>query len=299
VTQLVDAATEADHVRPLSEHVMLHLRYGGDEPVRNVLLHVDGKLVAYAHLDVTDLVEGASAELVVHPDHRRKGYGRALVSRLLEESPDGRLRLWSHGAHPAALWLARAMGFQRSRALWQMRRSLYAHIPDPKLPEGVHIRSFDPDRDVATWVELNARAFAGHPEQGRWTADDLRKRLAEPWFDPKGFFLAERVTGPQPRLVGFHWTKVHGGRPDAEGHGHEPIGEVYIVGVDPAEQGSGLGTALTVVGLHYLRGRGLSQVMLYVDESNTSAIQLYQRLGFTHWDTDLMFSHPMRRRLAS
>jgi mycothiol synthase len=291
VMQLVDAATGADGVHPLSEHVMLHLRYGGDEPVRNVLLHADGGLAAYAHLDITDQVEGASAELVVHPDQRRKGYGRALVTRLLAESPDGRLRLWSHGAHPAAVWLARAMGFERVRALWQMRRSLYAQIPPATLPEGVRIRTFEPGRDEAAWVDLNARAFADHPEQGRWTVVDLRRRLAEPWFDPSGFFLAERVDAPRPRLVGFHWTKVHGGHAGPEDHGHDPIGEVYVVGVDPGEQGTGLGTALTVVGLHHLRSRGLAQAMLYVDESNTAAIRLYQRLGFTVWNTDLLFSH--------
>jgi mycothiol synthase len=288
VMQLVDAATEADQVRPLSEHVMLHLRYGGDEPVRTLLLHAGDALAAYAHLDVTDLVEGASAELVVHPDHRNAGYGRALVARLLAESPDGRLRLWSHGAHPAAARLAKAMGFERSRALWQMRRSLYAPIPAASVPAGVRIRAFDRGRDDAAWVELNARVFAGHAEQGRWTIADLGRRLDEPWFDPEGFLLAERAPA---RLVGFHWTKVHGGQASPDSHGHEPMGEVYVLGVDPAERGTGLGTALTLLGLHHLRSRGLPQAMLYVDESNAPAIRLYQRLGFTHWDTDVMFSH--------
>jgi mycothiol synthase len=296
VTALVDAATLADGVRPLSEHVMLHLRYGGDEPARNLLLHsADHALVAYAHLDVTDRVEGASAELVVHPGHRRAGHGRALAERLLQESPDGRLRLWSHGAHPAAAQLAHTMGFQRTRALWQMRRSLYAPLPAATVPAGVRIRTFVPGQDDDAWVKLNAGAFADHPEQGQWTVADLHRRLAEPWFDPDGFFLAERGVVPGTRLVGFHWTKVHGGAAGHGGqlveHGHEPIGEVYVVGVDPAEQGSGLGTALTAVGLHHLRSRGLPEAMLYVDESNVPAIRVYQRLGFTHWGTDLMFSN--------
>jgi len=301
VRALVDAATETDRVSPLSEHVMLHLRYGGDEPVRNLLLHtLDGVLAGYAHLDVTDLVEGASAELVIHPGHRGAGHGRALTARLLEESPDGRLRLWSHGAHPAAARLARTMGFERSRALWQMRRSLYAPLPEAATPEGVRIRTFRPGQDEDSWVELNARAFADHAEQGRWTVTDLRRRMAEPWFDPDGFFLAERGDGASARTVGFHWTKVHGGQaadgdPDAHEHGHEPIGEVYVVGVDPDEQGGGLGTALTVVGLQHLRSRGLPEAMLYVDESNTAAIRVYQRIGFTHWATDLMFSLPLPR----
>jgi mycothiol synthase len=301
VAAVVEAATEADGVRPLSEHVMLHLRYGGDEQVRNVLVFVSGpaappagSLAAYGHLDVTDEVEGASAEIVVHPAYRRQGLGRRLLQATLAETPDGRLRLWAHGGHPAAAALADAEGFRLSRSLWQMRRSLYAALPSPVLPDGVELRTFEPGRDDEEWVRVNAAAFRGHPEQGNWTVDDLHRRIREPWFDPAGFFLAER----DGRLVGFHWTKVHGGdgphHPDGphahEGHGHEPIGEVYVVGVDPGERGTGLGRALTLTGLRHLRHLGLPDAMLYVDADNTSAIGLYTSLGFTRWETDVMFS---------
>ena len=308
VSDLVEAATEADGVRPLSEHVMLHLRYGGDRPVRNVLVYVDSDLAAYGHLDVTDEVEGASAEVVVHPAHRGEGLGHLLVQTTLDETPDGRLRLWAHGGHPGAAALASAMGFTLSRSLWQMRRSLHAPLPVVAVPDGVTVRTFRPGHDDDDWVRVNAAAFRDHPEQGRWTVDDLHRRVAEPWFDPEGFFLAHRGD----RLVGFHWTKVHGGDahgpggaalidggdahadvdgPHAhEGHGHDPIGEVYVVGVDPAEAGTGLGKALTVLGLRHLRHRGLPSAMLFVDADNEPAIGLYTKLGFTRWETDVMFS---------
>jgi mycothiol synthase len=293
VSALVEAATEADGVRPLSEHVMLHLRYGGDQAARNVLLYQDGELAAYAHLDVTDVVAGASAEVVVHPEHRRHGLGRTLVEATVAETPDGRLRLWSHGEHPGAAALARSLGFERSRALWQMRRSLFAPLARPVLPPGVTVRAFRPGADDEAWVALNALAFRGHPEQGQWSIEDLHLRMQEPWFDAAGFFLAER----DGRLVGFHWTKVHGGgqhhleRPD---HGHAPIGEVYVLGVDPAEQGTGLGKALTLAGLRHLRQRGLHEAMLFVEADNQAAIRLYSGLGFTRWETDVMFSRDSR-----
>jgi mycothiol synthase len=209
-----------------------------------------------------------------------------MLHRMLVETSPGILRLWAHGEHPAAAALAGAMGFVRARCLWQMRRSLSSALQEPALPPGVTVRTFEPGRDDEAWVALNARAFAGHPEQGSWTVEDLRRRMCEPWFDPAGFFLAERDN----HLVGFHWTKVHGNGA-GDGHGHEPIGEVYVVGVDPAEQGNGLGSALTAIGLSYLRARGLPQAMLYVDESNTAAIKVYERLGFTHWETDVMYRH--------
>lgn len=292
VRRLIDAATDADGVRPLSEHVSLHLRYGGDAETHHALVRApDGSLAGYAHLDVTDAVAGASAELVVHPQQRRRGYGRALVERLLAEAPEGRMRLWAHGEHTDAAQLAAALGFTRVRALLQLRRSLYAPLPAANLPASTTVRTFDPGRDAAEWVALNAAAFAGHPEQGEWTLEDLQRRMREPWFDPAGFFLAER----SGRLVGFHWTKVHGGTGPSEpagrrdGHGHDPLGEVYVVGVHPQARGAGLGRALTVIGLAHLRSLGLPAVMLYVEEESTAAIRVYEGLGFTRWDTDVVY----------
>jgi mycothiol synthase len=286
VTRLVDAVTSNDGVRPLSEHVMLHLRYGGDTPARNFLLRDDGALVGYAHLDTTDTVEGASAELAVHPDHRGQGNGRRLVEALIDNVDGNRsLRLWSHGAQSGAAELARSMGFKRERVLWQMRRSLFAPVPEPAWPDGVTVRTFVGGQDEEAWLEVNNRAFANHPDQGTWTLDDLRMREQEPWFDPSGFFLAES----DGRLVGFHWTKVHGAHEDQHDHAHEPMGEVYVVGVDPSMQGRRLGPALTLRGLQHLRSLGLSQVMLYVDEVNTNAIRTYERLGFAKWDVDVCF----------
>jgi mycothiol synthase len=286
--RLVDTATDADGVSPLSEHVLLHLRYGGDSRARNVLLTTDGVLTGYAHLDPTDPVEGPSGEFVIDPGHRGQGQGLAVVRALLAEAGGRPLRLWAHGDSPAATRLAAAAGFERIRSLWQMQRSLHAPLDEPHYADGVTVRTFVVGQDEEAWVDLNRRAFARHPEQGAWTRADLALREREPWFDPDGFFLAER----DGRLVGFHWTKIHGDAGSPPGHGHDTIGEVYVVGVDPGQRGNGLGRALTLTGLRYLRSRGLATVMLYVDEANTAAIRLYESLGFAHHSTDVMFRHP-------
>jgi mycothiol synthase len=265
---------------------VLHLRHGGDADVRHLLVHAGDEIVGYAHVDVTDRVAGSSAEMAVHPAHRRRGIGRALVEAALDESPDGRLRLWAHGEHPASTALAHRLGFERARVLFQMRRSLFADVTAPELPDTVRIRPFRVGRDEAAWTRVNARAFADHPDQGSWTERDLQLRQAEPWFDPDGFLLAERRS--DGALLGFHWTKIHGH--DDNGQAHDPVGEVYVLGVDPDAQGMRLGPALTLAGLRYLRGRGLAQAMLYVDESNTRAVRLYEGLGFTRWSTDVCFA---------
>ncbi|MBP2705012.1 mycothiol synthase [Microbispora sp. RL4-1S] len=276
VLAVADAATDADGVRPLNEQAMLHLRHGGGPGVRALVLRDDGAAVGFAQLGAS--ADGPSGELVIHPGYRRRGLGRRLLEAVLEES-GGHVRLWAHGDHPGAAGLARALGLDRARALWRMRRPLTDPLPAAPLPGGVRLRAFEPGRDEEAWLTLNALAFATHPEQGAWTIDDLKQREREPWFDSAGFLLAVRGDA----LAGFHWTKVH------EGEAGGPIGEVYVVGVAPGERGSGLGRALTLAGLAHLRSRGLAQVMLYVDEENTPAIRLYESLGFTHWDTDVMY----------
>ena len=285
VSSLIQRITDHDGMRPVSEHVWLHLKEGGDPQGQHLVASdPDGHVVGYAHLDVTDLVEGPSAEVAVDPEHRRLGLGRALVERLISLSADGRLRLWAHGEQAGATELATGMGFTYARVLWQMRRSLFAPLPRPHLPPGVELRPFQVGHDEQAWLDLNAKAFVALPDQGGWTLADLERRLREPWFSANGFLMAWAGAD----LVGFHWTKVHGDGTERR-HSHNAIGEVYVVGVDPARRGTGLGRALTLAGLHHLRSLDLSQAMLYVDASNTAAISLYEGLGFARWDTDVLF----------
>jgi len=285
VRDLVHTVAGADGVGPLSEHVMLHLPRGGDSDVRHLLVRGDDELLGYAHLDTTDAVAGPSAELAVRPGARGRGIGRALVTELLRQSPHGRLRLWAHGEHPSSAALAKAMGFSCSRVLWQLRRPMDAPLPPYLLPEGVTVRTFVVGQDEQAWTDLNNRVFVDHPDQGSWSLAEVRLREQEGWFDPAGFFLACRGE----EIVGFHWTKVHGGHRGSD-HDHPAIGEVYIVGVDPSEQGRGLGPALTLLGLHHLQATGLDSVLLYVDEANTNAIRVYERIGFSRHSTDICWS---------
>ena len=265
VLALATAAEQADGVYPLSEDVVLRMRNGGG---RHLLAYRDDTLTGYAHLD-------DSGELVVHPAHRRQGHG----TELLAAAGDGPLAFWAHGDLAEAF--AARNGFTRARVLWQMRRPLTDPLPEVPLPDGVTLRGFRPGHDERSWLEVNARAFAHHPEQGRWTIDDLRLREAERWFDPAGFLLAVDI---QDTLLGYHWTTVH---PPAGGD--PALGEIYVLGVDPGGHRRGLGAALSVAGLRHLADAGLTQAMLYVDESNGAAVALYRKLGFEIHQADVNY----------
>ncbi|MEV5318704.1 mycothiol synthase [Streptomyces sp. NPDC052687] len=276
VLDLLAQAARVDGRQAVSEQGRLQLRGGEREGVSHLLLTSGGELVGYAQLEDTDPVEAPAAELVVHPSHRGHGHGRALGTALLAASGK-RLRVWAHGGHSAARHLAQVLGLTLFRELRQMRRPLSGFdLPEPVLPAGVTVRTFVPGQDDAAWLAVNAAAFAHHPEQGSLTQRDLDDRKAEPWFEPAGFFLAERAG----ELVGFHWTKTHA---------EEQLGEVYVVGVAPGAQGGGLGKALTLIGLRHLAAQGLPTAMLYVDADNKAAVSVYEGLGFTTYETDLMY----------
>lgn len=287
VMQLAFAAAAIDEMAPLSEHVLIHLHHGGDDADEHLVATSDsGKIIGYLHMDQTDAVSGSVVEVVVHPEFRRNGVGRALVESAISKSNDPRMRLWAHGELTSAYTLAEKLGFAKTRELWQMRRSLFAPLPKATDASGITIRAFKVGEDETEWLSLNAKVFADHPEQGRMSAQDLAVRMSEQWFDPAGFLVATQNQSGSEVMVGFHWTKVHGG---AGSHGHSEIGEIYVLGVSPDLRGTGLAKLLSIRGLEHLRSKGLPAAMLYVDADNTAAISLYEALGFAHWDTDVMF----------
>lgn len=267
---LVEKAAAHDGASAINEQALLTLRHDADSATTYAVVGADHSFIGFA------LVSAGTAELVVDPEHRRQGIGTALLERVLANHGEP-LGIWSHNEHPGAEALATRHSLHAARNLWQMRLTADVALPELEVPVGVSIRSFIVGTDEQMWLDLNARSFAAHAEQGRMTLADLQARQAEPWFSADGFLIAERDGAP----VGFHWTKVH--MPDEHG-------EVYVVGVDPAAQGGGLGRALTLAGLHHLRERGIGEILLYVDESNPAAIRVYERLGFTHTHTDVCFS---------
>jgi mycothiol synthase len=285
IRELFTAAREFDGVAPVGEQVLRELEHSRTEHLLAIAPRAGGSGEAIiGYLNLSSLHDDAfgMAELVVHPQARRRGIGAGMVRAALSKT-GGRNRFWAHGTLEPARATALALGLVPVRELVQMRRSLNG-VTEPAVPHGMRIRTYAGAADDAEVLRVNNAAFAGHPEQSGWTAADLAERRREPWFEPEGFFLAfdERMD----TLLGFHWTKVH---PEEPG-----LSEVYVVGVDPSAQGSGLGGLLTSVGIAFLARRlaGVARptVMLYVESDNTVALRTYRRLGFTQYSVDTAYA---------
>jgi mycothiol synthase len=278
IREIVSAATEFDAVASVGEQVLREL---GHERTDHLLATgAGGEVVGYLNLTPE------MAELVVHPAARRHGVGSALIRSALERTA-GACRFWAHGTLPAAKQTAAALNLAPVRELMQMRRSL-RDVATAEVPDGLHIRTYAGPADDAELLRVNNAAFAWHPEQGGWTDAEIAERRGEGWFDPAGLFLAfsTRPDDDPGRLLGFHWTKVHVDEPG--------LGEVYVVGVDPAAQGRGLGRTLTQVGVAWLAqvlgGQDDPVVMLYVESDNTAAVRTYDRLGFAVHSVDTAYA---------
>jgi mycothiol synthase len=260
VRELLDRVAREDGREPLSDQALTRLASSG---VEHAVARTDGRVIGYAQLD------GDSLEIAAEP---------GAIGELLDVFAGRPVLVWAHGRGSRLTAPLTARGYVARRRLHQLRRDLDQPLDAPPSPESITIRPFVVGEDENAWLAVNATAFADHPEQGSWTRADLEAREREPWFTPSGFLMAWR----DGELLGFHWTKVH---PDH-------VGEVYVIATAPAAQGTGLGTALLLHGLDWLREQGCTQVLLYVDGYNVGAMRLYERYGFAEHDLDVQWAAP-------
>lgn len=264
---LVQACTAADDHPPFGEHTLLTLH--GQRQVRHSRLEASSAhgLAGYAVLS-----EGLDAwyvELAVAPASRGGHVGTALLRAAREHVAShggGVLRAWAHAAGPAVERLA--AGWRTSRSLHVLERPLGADLPEPRVPAGLVLRTLDPtdDADRDAWLALSNAAFAGHPENGGWTRDDLDWRMDAAWTSSSGFPVLQDTGG----LVAGVWAKDEG----------DGSGELYVVAVHPCRQGRGLGAVVVEAALRALADQGCRSALLYVEAGNSPALRLYAGAGF-------------------
>jgi len=273
VASLLRAVEQHDEHAPLGEHKWIDLVQGGREGFAGFVARSPGssRLLGYAQLSRGP--DSWAIECVVHPrarsPHDRVGEDllRAALGEVAHEG-GGHVHMWMAKPDETQDAVARAVGLTRGRELYQMRRRLPLEA-DLMRAKRAEMRPFVVGQDEVAWLAVNNRAFGSHPEQGAWELATIHEREQQPWFDAQDFLLHET----DGVVDAFCWTKV----PE---HDH-PMGEIYVVGVDPDAQGKHLGRAIVLAGLDHLGRRGFRTAMLYVDAENTPAVHLYRSLGFT------------------
>lgn len=296
VVSLLEAARLADGTRPLNDHLWLDLREGGRTGFAGILMRDDahGHLLGYCQLSRGNATW--ALDLVIHPHHRYDSLEiapplmRAAVDVLSDEG-GGHVHWWVFEPNNLHVRLAEEFGFSRGRTLAQMRRPLTS---EQRQPAPITTVDFRPGIDEAEWLRVNNAAFARHPEQGGWDIDTLLARQREPWFSPADVrMLWSDDDGEQQHLIGFCWTKIHTHEGSLD-ESDRPMGEIYVIAVDPAASGRGLGTHLTTAGLSHMASRNVSTAMLYVDITNETACRMYQRLGFSEHHHEVAFVGDIR-----
>ena len=270
LTAFVERLADARGARPLSDHLWLDLKAGGSPGFLVASAADTHGLLGFAQISHAN--EGSTVEVVV--DDTPSDVSR-IHDDVLETAVDtfrrdafrhgggGHLTWWTDSDDDQTQQIADRLGLALVRSLHEMRVAL--PLADRA---SIVTRAFTP-ADADAWLRVNNLAFADHAEQGGWTRDTLDLRLAEPWFDAGGFRLYEH----DGQVAAFCWTKVHDEMAP-------PVGEIYVIGVDPDLHGGGLGRQLTLAGLDWMTDHGLSEAMLFVDGDNVAAMRLYERLGF-------------------
>jgi mycothiol synthase len=283
VADLIRRVEDATGVPALSERKQMELARAAWDDLAGHAVGITARvatragLVGYAQL-VGDGPGQYAVEITVDPgasgaDTVPEALLAAVTDRV-EALGGGSVRLWVSSASPVDDARVAGLGYRVERDLLQMRCPL--PLPRPRADEVVvATRPFRPGRDEEAWLATNNRAFASHAEQGHWELATLLEREGQAWFDPDGF----RVFEVDGRIAASCWTKVHSDR-------DPPLGEIYVISVDPDFHGRGWGRALTRAGLDWLASQGLKVGMLYVDAANAAAVALYRSMGFVEHHVD-------------
>jgi mycothiol synthase len=292
MVEVVNAENEADGLeeRDSLEGMRAWLSSPSEQfdAARDVFVgELDGSIVAVAGGEWIDTRDGMLREHrlwgVVHPDHRRRGIGSAMLAenerraRALAATHDtDRERAygaWAASGRPAATLLERS-GYRVARWFFDMvRQNLDGLEDDPALPDGIGLRPATPDQHLAIW-RANREAFRDH-----WGGSDeseaaMRRFLEAPDADPSLWLIA----WDGDEVAGGVINSISPGENEALGLRRGWLSSVFT---RRAWRRRGLASALIRRSLRVLRDRGMTSAALGVDAENPlGAFGLYESVGF-------------------
>jgi mycothiol synthase len=169
-----------------------------------------------------------------------------------------------------------AHGYTPTRYFFDMIRPLTDPIPEPQFPAGYTLTHLPGDDDIPRWVDAFNQSFIDHWDFHPLTEEQARHWLSSTKYIPEGNLIAEAADGT---LAAFCLCWID---PDDNARNARSEGWISDLGTRRGHRKIGLGRAMLLAGMHWLKAQGLDTARLGVDAENPSgALRLYESVGFT------------------
>jgi mycothiol synthase len=268
-----------DALRVLLEHPYM------DAAHNLFFVEADGCLVGYGELWHAPGRPRSTFRVLVHPDWRRQGLGTKLLRTIEARARelDGKyLDVQIESAQEGGRAFLHARGFQRVHYSWQMILSDIAAAPEPAWPASYGVRTFVVGSDEATSRHLENDSFADEWEHAPTAEGEIEGFVRSPSFRADGVIYALK----DGQVVGECWNWIDD---QAIAQTGKRQGDVWCLCVHPQHRHRGLGRALLLAGVQWLRQQGMTSAALYVDGANERARHLYEATGFVAIRTDIWY----------
>lgn len=299
ITALLEAMSRRDHPEwseSLDEvHEMLGRSWIELELDGAIARHPTDGVVAYGLVIDTPEPESVVRVILtggVHPKHRGRGLGRALLTwqraraeQRLSRS-DSILPAWLLAYAPEVApehgRLLERSGFEPARYFTSLVAVLAGADLERTAPDGVRIEPLTPERAEQMRLARNS-AFADHWGSQPTTAEAWSAMLALPSTRPE----LSRLAIVDDEVVGFVLVEINEDDWPRQGFTGAYIG---LVGTVRPWRGRGLASALLADAMRAARDAGLERAVLDVDTENpTGALGVYERLGFRPTSRDAAY----------